>query len=96
MINQAFLILLLMAVLVLSSCTQFYIPFDPAMLLLIQDNRERPSEKEPAARLAYRPGAETMPGGIRHEAPVLLAQVRESSPGPAPYPIPDWYEWPLR
>lgn len=96
MINQAFLILLLMAVLVLSSCTQFYIPFDPAMLLLIQDNRERPSEKEPAARLAYRPGAETMPGGIRRETPVLLAQARESSPGHAPYPIPDWYEWPLR
>lgn len=96
MINQAFLVLLLMAVLVLSSCTQFYIPFDPAMLLLIQDNRERPPEKTPVNQLALRPAGINEPVGMIAVPPVLLAQARASSPAPAPYPIPDWYEWPLR
>ncbi len=96
MINQAFWVLLLMAFLVLCSCTQFYIPFDPAMLLLIQDNRERPPEKMPVNQLARRPGEINEPIGIISGPPVLLAQARENTPGPAPYPIPDWYEWPLR
>jgi len=96
MINQAFVVLLLMAVWVLSSCTQIYIPFDPALLMLIQDNREGPPESEASGLVVYRPGTGAFLGDLRRGSPVMLAQARESSPDPAPYPIPDWYEWPLR